>query len=717
LGFDRLSTDAAFTTKTINPRDSRGLMLLPLLLGAIAFFALGGAGILAPGQVGWLNHADLAQSYLGWAFYRDAAWGWPPGGNPPYGLEYGSSVYYSDSIPLLAMAFKVIAPFLPAPFQYFGLWILACLVLQAWFAWKLAGLASRDVVFRAVAVVLLVFAPPMLVRTGGHMALVGHWLLLAGLYLCLRPRQPAPWRAWALLVAIAMAVHAYLFVLVGALWATDLARRCIDDRRNHIARFKRSALKESAAVVGAALLSAWISGLFMVSGRGMSAQGFGHYKMNLLAPFNGVGWSSLGPHFAVAAGEYEGFNYLGAGVIALALLALVLAIRHRRTQPWTTRNTVLLAMGVALTALSVTHVVGLGAVQASLPLPERLVHALERFPVQATGRVFWVVYYLIIVAALFGLARTLKPRALRIVLLVALVLQLVDLYPGLANLRQLNLSRAQMAPPSQLQSPFWAQAGEKYRELRRLPTKVIAPQWETFAFLAQQQGMGTDIVQVARLDVKPFWALEQRKRMQLFDGTPDARTLYVLDEQVLDLARAALVNDNDALFRIDGHIVLAPGWGTVLPEGAVNLRSNDPARDIGPWRLPFRGDFGAGRQDRSLLGADGERIHAEQHYIPMPGAALYVPAGTDANATLKARIELQAIAPAPPNATLTVTHEGRELAKVTPDAQGRYDVSVEIPPARKPAHFRRLDLKFDLPEASEKKLRKWKVGMVGLRVE
>ncbi len=703
-------------TVSARPRDPRFLMLWPLLLGLATFFALGGAGILAPGNVGWLAHSDLAQSYLGWAFYRDAPWSWPLGANPAYGLEIGSSVYYSDSIPVLAIFFKALAAWLPAPFQYFGLWVMACLVLQAWFAWKLAGLASRDVWFRTVAVLLLVTALPMLNRIGGHMALVGHWTILAGLYLCLRPHRDRQVFWWALLIAGAMAMHAYLFVLVGVLWVADLAHRHWEDRRTMPRGAKAGLLKESGIVIGAALASAWVSGLFMVSGRGMRAQGFGHYKMNLLAPFDSAGWSALGLHFQTAAGEYEGFNYLGAGVMLLAALALLLFVIKRADHRWTTRNTVLLAMASALTLLAMTHVIGIGGAQLHMPLPAKLVDKLQGLPVQATGRLFWAVYYLIVVAALFALARTLKPMPLRLVLLAMLMLQAIDLYPGLARLRQSNLSRAEATLPTELRAPFWAQAAERYRHVRRLPTRALAPGWEPVAFFAQQHGMGTDMVQVARLDVKPFWQLEQRKRARLFEGDPEPDSLYLLTNDTLELARAALVDPRDALFRLDGQMVLAPDWGTALPAGAENLRSGDAVRDAGPYQLPYRADFRQGSQARSLLGADGERIDAAQHYIPMHGATLYVPAGADTTATLHATFELQALPPMPSAARLNVRMDGREIARAMPDADGRYRVSVDVPPARNPAHFRRLDLHFDLPPASEKQLRKWKVGVAAMEV-
>ena len=78
--------------------------LFPAFLGLAALLLVTGGNMLAPGNVSWLQHQDLAQSYLGWAFYRHDPWGWPLGAHPSYGLEFHSSVYYSDSIPLMAIA-------------------------------------------------------------------------------------------------------------------------------------------------------------------------------------------------------------------------------------------------------------------------------------------------------------------------------------------------------------------------------------------------------------------------------------------------------------------------------------------------------------------------------------------------------------------------------------------------------------------------------------
>ena len=68
----------------------------------------------------WLTNGDLAQYQLGWKFYREDIWRFPLGLNPNYGITNSSSIIYSDSIPLLAIFFKIFRSFLFEDFQYFS---------------------------------------------------------------------------------------------------------------------------------------------------------------------------------------------------------------------------------------------------------------------------------------------------------------------------------------------------------------------------------------------------------------------------------------------------------------------------------------------------------------------------------------------------------------------------------------------------------------------
>ncbi|WP_199099953.1 DUF6311 domain-containing protein [Dyella sp. ASV21] len=560
-----------------HPRRDRTALfgLLPVLLGVAAFVLVTGGNLFVPGNVLWLQHQDLAQSYLGWAFYRHDPWSWPWGANPSYGLEIHSSVYYSDSIPLLAMLLKPLSPLLPEPFQYFGLWVLLCFVLQAVFAWRLLALASDSLPVRLLGSVFFVLAPPMLLRLGGHMALFGQWSILAGLWLYLRPSS-RPRFAWTALVAVTMLIHAYLFLMVTLLWMADLLRRALEDRAAAKGSLLRSCLRQLPEVMQVLLVTgvvAWAAGFFMVPGGGQAASGFGYYKMNLLAPFNGAGWSWFGLSAPQAAGEYEGFNYLGLGGLVVCLLALLVQVIERRRASSSRRRVwPLAAVALVLTVVAITQHVGVGAWQVTLSLPAWLERKVSHASIQSTGRLFWVAYYALLLWAFFTLARVLSARALAIVLAVALVLQLADLYPGLMQLHQTLVQRTQVADTARLHGPFWDAAGQRYTRLRRVPTRVLAPGWEVLARYALEHRMGTDAVQVARVNWKLFNRLRDEQLKRIADATPETQTLYILDDALAaTVARSA--RPQDAVFRLDGWNVLAPAWGGALPAGAVDLKS------------------------------------------------------------------------------------------------------------------------------------------------
>jgi len=96
---------------------------------------------------------------------------------------------------------------LPESFQYIGLWLLACFLLQAWFAWRLVGLILGNTAVRFLGAGLFVFAPPMLWRMPSHSSLAAHFLILAALYLTFRPSRQWRARSWALLLMVAALVH------------------------------------------------------------------------------------------------------------------------------------------------------------------------------------------------------------------------------------------------------------------------------------------------------------------------------------------------------------------------------------------------------------------------------------------------------------------------------------------------------------------------------
>ncbi|HEY0466127.1 MAG TPA: DUF6311 domain-containing protein, partial [Polyangiaceae bacterium] len=262
-----------------------------------------GCRVLNGRNIAWMQEGDPAQYFLGWQFFRMTPWGFPLGANPRFGMEIGSGLAYTDNVPLFALTFKTIAPWLPMPFQYHGVWLLLCFVLQAWFAWLLIGLITRLPLPRAGGTLLFVFAPAMLARLAGHYTLFGQWTVVAALYLCLGPRRLARGPAWPLLAFTVALIHWYLMAMVIGLWLTDWLRRVLFEGR------KPADFVQLVAVPALLLLAFWQAGFF-IPGRVLLQQGFGEYKMNVLSLLDPSGWSYLLKDIPEGAGEYEGFNFL-----------------------------------------------------------------------------------------------------------------------------------------------------------------------------------------------------------------------------------------------------------------------------------------------------------------------------------------------------------------------------------------------------------------------
>jgi hypothetical protein len=184
---------------------------------------------------------------------------------------------------------------------------------------------------------------------------------------------------------------------------------------------------------------------------------------------------------------------------------------------------------------------------------------------------FWVAYYALLVGSFFALARVLSARMLVVALLLLVGAQLLDLGPGFASLRQQMVQRAQVDTATHLDGPFWQAAGSRYRRLRLVPTRVLAPNWEVLARYALDHRMATDAVQVARANWKLFNRVRDEQLRRLAEGRPEEDTLYVLDPAELEVATRA-ARAQDAVFRLDGWNVLAPGWGQAIPAGATDLK-------------------------------------------------------------------------------------------------------------------------------------------------
>ena len=547
---------------------------LALILGIVAFLVIRGPATLDPTNILWLDQNDRAMHTLGWWYYMQAPWGWPPSASPLNGLEYANGIGLADGLPLFAFPFKLLAQWLPRHFQYWGWWHLLSFVLQAMFGALVAHRLGLSRVLALIAALFCLFQPAFLARLDVHMALSGHWTILAAIALYLSP-NPRRW-SWPLLLVVVAAIHGYLLAMVAAIWVASIWQRLgtvrqgpFHGQHNSTPSHPREsgnlrpperrrlspigAVLELALGLGGAVVVLWAAGIFMVGST--ASFGFGAFRMNLLGPLNPDGWSLLVPGVATSFQEWEGFNYLGLGVAGL--LAAGLALGWRRIAGAVSMRflpLLLVVLGMAVFALS--NRIALGSIELiTVPLPD----LIERFAAtfRSSGRIFWPAGYLLIFVPLVLLARRLPERTVLLLGLLALLVQVVDTQRGWRGL-MVGPDRTGPVWSTPLTSPVWDELASRYERLRALPVENGGEHWRDLAALAERHGIGTDAANLGRVDPAKLAAAQQAGQKAVANGQFDAGAFYVVAPDLV-AAVSAKLRPGDLLGTVDGLMVLAPG--------------------------------------------------------------------------------------------------------------------------------------------------------------
>jgi Family of unknown function (DUF6311) len=97
------------------------VLAIAALISVVAFLFLYPHQILNPQNTDWLVSGDRAQHFLGYLFFFKEPLSWPLGKINSFMYPFGSSLCYTDSIPLLGILFKILKV---SGEQYFGFWLL-----------------------------------------------------------------------------------------------------------------------------------------------------------------------------------------------------------------------------------------------------------------------------------------------------------------------------------------------------------------------------------------------------------------------------------------------------------------------------------------------------------------------------------------------------------------------------------------------------------------
>ena len=405
-------------------------------LGGSAFLLIYGIKILNPQYTDWLlMGGDPSQHYLGWEFYRRSDWFFPLGLTDQLAYPLKTSVIYTDSIPLFAVFFKLFRHILPAQFQYFGIWGLLCFILQGYYA---ARILSERISYRIAVLigsVSFILSPIMIFRMYYHTALAAHWLILLAIYFFTKHEKEymgilKPVMQWGILGILTGSIHMYFVPMCGAILLGYILCSVWKAKKISI-KFMYPGISFSAGLV----LTVYLLGGFS-SGVDVGTNNLGLFSFNLNDFFNPMSFSSILKNTSLwnwpfyTQGQYEGFAYLGLGIILLCIIGAVAVIIKlaKKKKPTVYQIMIgLMSIGLIVFAASPT-ITWNDKLVLQLPYSSTLYKYWGIFG--SSGRMAWPVVYFLMLFGICSIANSmvLERKKLPIaVLLLACLVQIGDL--------------------------------------------------------------------------------------------------------------------------------------------------------------------------------------------------------------------------------------------------------------------------------------------------
>ncbi len=404
-------------------------------IGALCFIGIYSVRVLDFTNIGWLfnNDHDLRQHFIGWCAFRRDPWRFPFGLISSLSYPEFMSVIYTDSIPLFAVIFKLLAPILPETFQYFGLFGILSFMLMGGFAGILLRRFTDHDGLCIIGSVFYVLSSAVIQRMYYHTALAAQWLIVAALVLWVYDDLIGSDKRriiyWALLSFLAVGIHSYFLPMLGMILAVTAITQLVNKKGLYLP------VMEFLSFCAAGLVNLYVLGAFY-GGTSPAGPGLGTFGSNLNTFINPWEIGQIMPRLPLLYDfQYEGMAYLGAGILLLyVIVAGGLVVRRIRRVPEEAfhskkiygRMTIVLVIVSFVAAVLPT--VSYNDIRIlTIPYPQFVEKILSIF--RSNGRLVWPAMYVLITAAVSFTAYTFRRyrQVAFIVLAAALMLQICDM--------------------------------------------------------------------------------------------------------------------------------------------------------------------------------------------------------------------------------------------------------------------------------------------------
>ena len=541
-----------------------------ILVAIIIFHYKIGIWNVLPFNVEWLLQAsDWPQHQLGWEFFRRTAWNWPLGEFSNLLYPVDTNIGFTDSIPLLAISFKLFDFILPGFFQYIGLWLFINLILQGYLAFLIFKKLNLPTNYAIVAGVLLQLTPALIARFN-HPALTAHWLILLTIYnyISFKGNSKDIYLNF-LAIVLSSLIHPYLAIMIIPLSLANLWR---------FQSWRKVILLSVIAIVVPVIL--WMSIGYFVEYSIGDRQSLGYYSASLQTFFNPAYaiwnhnirdasfWLNVrSPRYML---QYEGFAYLGIGLliaIILNFISLIIKIIQKPSPVITyiinsiksiflTRKIffILALLGISLYAIMYHDIVLKIEAYGNIYVIRAF---LEKAGViRANGRFIWPLMYIVIILAIY-LIYKLMPKKAYYILLILLLAQSIDISPLIKERLFKDQEFTNISSNSGL---FWRDLIKNYDKVYMYPGGQRSynrdDDYIIFTFWAAQNNIPINAGYLSRYDIEISRKFNLELEQNLNNYNLDKNALYITTKDYKTLFQNISKKTERELVEYDNYYIL-----------------------------------------------------------------------------------------------------------------------------------------------------------------
>jgi Family of unknown function (DUF6311) len=444
------------------------------LFGTFWFVSLGLWPFVNPTHIDWMIEGDWMGHLFGWLFVRSGPWSIPLAQAPQLVAPFGSSAALTDAIPLLSVIAKIFSPFFGPRFQPFGLWMLLG-VMGTGFAGVLSMRAHFKDWFSLSLIGALFVVNPIVSTRYGHPPFFGMWSLVGLVGASLWPVSGAVSgrklvKSTLLLLFLGCATNAYLAVMASGVAFAVVLRVALVDRKIPLNESLLWLCATPIVSLGTLSLFGFVSGLNSSSMESLAIEGFGQFSADLLTFVNPADWSRFLSPIAMGPRQYEGWAYLGLGVIALSLISAFQFVRIRPGLKTWAFFAPILVVALAMCFYALSNIATIRG-QMIADFSSLYAHA-GKWPsvFRSSGRFVWPMHALIGLTGVLAVSKFKSIVTRRAVLGFAALLQFADFNPGHMPFH----TPREPAVFSPFKDPAWQLMSQGYKDIIMHPIQI---QW------------------------------------------------------------------------------------------------------------------------------------------------------------------------------------------------------------------------------------------------